>query len=500
MKVKFIKTLNFIYFYIFCILFLLFTGIGLLRDKNLGPANAGVNSLSANISINCLDADGNYAPFTNITRGVPLTNYGGHDYWNVERSNQLSNNLNGKFLNSGAGSFYVYATIRNAVNFQSRTASVNWDSTSNTNSQSGSFGVIAEAGEARATFLYDERYFDVSSWSFSSIGKNNNNYATTLKNGMTLPIWASGINGVTVNFTMTFIPKMTSVTFYKQLGDNAPEQIGQNNYRFTKKLTSSHVPAANAINGYTFNGWYDKSGNFLTKSQNLLVYDLAATFTAKYTPNKYTVTLNKNNGAGGTDSITATYDSAMPSISLPSRFGYTFQGYYDTSAQTGGTQYYTLTGASARAWNKTSNSTLYARWSANSHNILLKAEGGLLSNGKDSKQISRTFGSEYGNDLNEVPTRQGYTFLGWYTDTGNKVVATDTFELDNDQTLYAHWQAKSYQATFDDQGGKTNFVDMSNVKSGTITNSGIYIRYKHKYINSERYSNSKYSIFICNHK
>jgi len=50
----------------------------------------------------------------------------------------------------------------------------------------------------------------------------------------------------------------------------------------------------------------------------------------------------------------------MPAITPPSRSGWKFLGYYD--AQTGGTQYYTNTGASARAWNKASNSTLYAHW------------------------------------------------------------------------------------------------------------------------------------------
>ena len=80
--------------------------------------------------------------------------------------------------------------------------------------------------------------------------------------------------------------------------------------------------------------------------------------------NTYTVTLNANNGTGGTPSVTATYNAAMPSATMPTRAGYTFAGYYDTNAATGGTQYYTAAGASARTWDKTAATILYARWSA----------------------------------------------------------------------------------------------------------------------------------------
>lgn len=71
------------------------------------------------------------------------------------------------------------------------------------------------------------------------------------------------------------------------------------------------------------------------------------TLYAQWTAKTFTVTLN-NQGAttAGTASVTATYDSAMPSATMPMRTGYTFNGYYD--ATSGGTQYYTASGASAR--------------------------------------------------------------------------------------------------------------------------------------------------------
>jgi uncharacterized repeat protein (TIGR02543 family) len=88
--------------------------------------------------------------------------------------------------------------------------------------------------------------------------------------------------------------------------------------------------------------------------------------TLTYTFTKYTVSLNSNGGTGGLSSVKVPYNRAMPTISssnLPTRNGYVFQGYYDTSADTGGNQYYKANGTSARTFtNKNDSLKLYARW------------------------------------------------------------------------------------------------------------------------------------------
>jgi len=113
--------------------------------------------------------------------------------------------------------------------------------------------------------------------------------------------------------------------------------------------------------GYTLTGYQSSNSGTTVTSDGVVKMGMATTVTVNWTANKYTVTLNPNGGSGGTASVTATYDHAMPNLtSLPTREGWKFLGYYD--AQTGGTQYYTSTGASARAWNKASNTTLFAQW------------------------------------------------------------------------------------------------------------------------------------------
>ena len=77
----------------------------------------------------------------------------------------------------------------------------------------------------------------------------------------------------------------------------------------------------------------------------------AVTVTAEFeTANTTTVTLDAQGGTGGTESVTATVNLAMPTpITLPTKAGNEFGGYY--SAPMGsGTQYYAADGSSAHVW------------------------------------------------------------------------------------------------------------------------------------------------------
>ena len=121
----------------------------------------------------------------------------------------------------------------------------------------------------------------------------------------------------------------------------------------------------------------------------------SGTYYAVWTANTYAVTLNKQSGSGGTSSVTATYGSAMPSATAPTRSGYTFGGYY-TGTNGTGTQYYTASMASARTWNLTSNTTLYAKWTASNFTVTFDANGGTIG-GYTVESVS---GASYGFALN----------------------------------------------------------------------------------------------------
>ena len=113
--------------------------------------------------------------------------------------------------------------------------------------------------------------------------------------------------------------------------------------------------------GYTFVDWYTEAAftNVITSLTLEQDYSLYAKWQAK----TYTVNLDKQGGTGGSNSITATYDSAMPAITLPTYSGYIFRGYFDETSGSGN-KYYSYDGSSAKNWDKdlSSNGTLYAYW------------------------------------------------------------------------------------------------------------------------------------------
>ena len=200
-------------------------------------------------------------------------------------------------------------------------------------------------------------------------------------------------------------------------------------------------------NSYTFVNWL---GN------NNVTYGNSATFkytivgnlnlTAQWKLSTFTVTLNKNGGTGGTASVTATYGSAMPAISVPSRTGYTFQGYYDSTS--GGTKYYNANGTSANIWNKTAASTLYAQWKANTYTVTLNRNGG--SGGTAS--VTATYNSAMPRIT--IPTYYGYAFQGYYDSIsgGTQYYKSDgtsakTWNKTGASTLYARWTADCSRTT-----------------------------------------------------
>ena len=70
----------------------------------------------------------------------------------------------------------------------------------------------------------------------------------------------------------------------------------------------------------------------------------------------------------------------------------------------------------------------------------------------DSNHIIKT-NATYGSL--PILERDGYNFLGWYTDKteGTKIENDSTFTGDSNITLYAHWEINKYNITFDSAGG-----------------------------------------------
>lgn len=130
----------------------------------------------------------------------------------------------------------------------------------------------------------------------------------------------------------------------------------------------------------------------------------------------------------------------------PTRVGYTFAGYWDTSAASGGTQYYDAAMASARAWNKVGAQTLWARWAAKTYTATFNAGSGTPA----QQAVDQTYDRAYILP-SSTPVRTGYTFAGWFTAQnggGSQVTTSVNFQADGAVTLYAKWVANAFSVRF----------------------------------------------------
>ena len=233
----------------------------------------------------------------------------------------------------------------------------------------------------------------------------------------------------------------------------------------TAHVYGTNTAIANPVKtGYTFNGW-KVNGGAAVKNLTLGATDYTNVISlqATWSANKYTVTFDKQNGTGGSASVTATFNGAMPAITVPTRTGYTFGGYY-TAKNGGGTQYYTASGASAKNWNITANTTLYAKWTANTYTITYNAN----KPGRASASIAgSTAKSTHTYDVAKSLTANGYslvgwTFKGWATSANGSVLYGDkdtvknlTSTANGTYNLYAVWEANKYTVTFVTEGGSS---------------------------------------------
>ena len=199
---------------------------------------------------------------------------------------------------------------------------------------------------------------------------------------------------------------------------------------------STKTLVATPNTGYDFSGW-TKSGsntgsvtiaNASAASTTIKATNTGATITAGFTPKTSTVTLNNQDATtSGTTEVTATYDAEMPAITLPTKTGYTFGGYWGAPGG-GGPQYYDADGSSTQNWNNVNATyTLFAKWTENLSTVTLTAS----PSGKGSFTIggaaatSTTAGVTTTRSVTAVPIA-GYSFDSWSISGGASISSTST--------------------------------------------------------------------------
>lgn len=264
-----------------------------------------------------------------------------------------------------------------------------------------------------------------------------------------------GLKNVTSDLSgLTFSGQSTAV-----YGTNYTATLtADTGYSLPQSVTVS-VGGSVTGSGYTYNS-VDGS---LTLNGDIITGDIL--ITAAGVPKQYTVTFDKAGGSGGVDSATATYDSALPQVTAPTRTGYTFGGYY-TAQNGGGTQYYGANGESvAEKYTVDGGLTLYAQWTANKYTVNYNAN---KPAGASSEVFGSTVSSSHTYNIagaltTNAFTLTGWTFKGWAAESGGSVLYADggtvvnlTAEADGAVTLYAVWEADVYTITLNAAGGSNS--------------------------------------------
>ena len=147
-------------------------------------------------------------------------------------------------------------------------------------------------------------------------------------------------------------------------------------------------------------------------------------------PASYTVTFNANGGSGGAIREVEEGECVGALPPDPIKSGYTFAGWW-TSASGG-----TRVTASTVVYG---NVTYYAHWTANVvyYTVTFDANGGYGG-------VARTVaGGSLLGTLPPDPTKNGYTFAGWWTNVSGGTKVTASTKVNGNVTYYAHWTAVS---------------------------------------------------------
>lgn len=143
----------------------------------------------------------------------------------------------------------------------------------------------------------------------------------------------------------------------------------------------------------------------------------------------YTVAFNTDGGTPVPPAQEVEYGLTATEPAAPEKTGYTFDGWYL------GDEKYDFSAAVEQ------NITLTAKWTQNTYTVTFDPNGG-----NELAETDKTKAVKIGEAYGELPTptREGYTFDGWYTaaEDGTVVTAATTVTAMTDHTLYAHWEAK----------------------------------------------------------
>ena len=227
---------------------------------------------------------------------------------------------------------------------------------------------------------------------------------------------------VTANWT---INNYDYIVYHKQQGLNGGYTIKETETN-TATFNTSVSPNTKTYTGFATP---PKQTITITSGTNEVNYE--------YTRNRYHLTINPNGGTTSTELSQEVFFEKEVNIQSPVKEGYTFTNWSGATLQD------TILTMPAN------NVTLSANYTANSYTVYFDANQGTVN--PTSKTV--IYDSTYG----ELPTpsRDGYTFNGWYVN-GIQIESTSIVKITQSTSAVAHWLKDSYMLTINPNGGSYN--------------------------------------------
>lgn len=183
------------------------------------------------------------------------------------------------------------------------------------------------------------------------------------------------------------------------------------------------APAAPSKENHTFAGWYNGDEKFdfdadTTNAPNVL------NLVAKWDINQYTVKFVSDHGSFEEQTIEygGTIDTGK--LTIPTVEGYTFDGWYADDIYS--TEFDFTKPIK-------SNTTVYAKWTANDYEVSFVTEHGDPPTSQNVKYNGTA------DDPGEL-SAEGYTFIGWYADEAHKTKFDFSTPITGDTKVYAKWE------------------------------------------------------------
>lgn len=283
-------------------------------------------------------------------------------------------------------------------------------------------GDIWNAGEAK-TWLYTENKTFYAQW-------NANSYTLTIRaDNATIPAgpdWTG--SGTTVTKTLSY-----------------DAQYG-------------NLPTPTR-SGYNFKGWYTSSSGG-TPVSSITTMGTGATIYAQWTSAQYTVSYNMNGGSGTAPATQTFYPGQSITLSTISAItktknnvtytatGWNTQAGENQSASTFFTSGYNPFNEQSATFNSNNQLTLYVHWRGATYTVSYNKNTTDTVSNMPSNSSSITAPTTY-TIPSTRPSRSGYTFTGWGTQSSGGTIYQpgEIYNQNNTVILYAQWT--EFKITFD---------------------------------------------------